>query len=134
VATGDHARGAGHYRPADAPTPIPRGRGPRHRPLAPATAWARPEALKLVGRRQLDARLVELTLRTGALSRPTPVRVLLPRGVWELDGSTRRYPVLYLLHGANDDYRSWTRSGDAERLTDGLGLIVVMPTRGRIGG
>jgi S-formylglutathione hydrolase FrmB len=99
--------------------------------LAPATAGARPEALKVLGRRQLDARLVELTLRTGALSRPTRVRVLLPRGY---GSSTLRYPVLYLLHGANDDYRSWTRSGDAERLTDGLGLIVVMPDTGRIGG
>ena len=57
--------------------------------------------------------------------------MLLPRGY---SRSTRRYPVLYLLHGAVDDYRSWTTKGDAEALTAGLPLIVVMPDTGPIGG
>jgi S-formylglutathione hydrolase FrmB len=99
--------------------------------LSPAVACAGPGGVEVVGRRRLDARLLELTLRTRALAEPTRVRVLLPRGYAR---STRRYPVLYLLHGAADDYRSWTRSGDVERLTDGLGLIVVMPDTGRFGG
>jgi S-formylglutathione hydrolase FrmB len=99
--------------------------------LVPTAACARPDGLRLLGERRLDARLVELTLRTSAVGAPTRVRVLLPRGY---RGSTRRYPVLYLLHGAADDYTSWTRSGDAERLTAGLGLIVVMPDTGPIGG
>ena len=53
--------------------------------------------------------------------------MLLPRGYAR---SARRYPVLYLLHGAVDDYRSWTTKGDAEALTAGLPLIVVMPDAG----
>ena len=47
----------------------------------------------------------------------------------------RRYPVLYLLHGAGDTDRSWTTRTDVEALTDSLPdarqLIVVMPDAGR---
>jgi S-formylglutathione hydrolase FrmB len=83
----------------------------------------------------LSPRLQELTLRTPELAAPTHVRVLLPAGY--ASRSARRYPVLYLLHGAGDDYRAWTRpeagKGDAEQLTAGLPLIVVMPDAGRGG-
>jgi S-formylglutathione hydrolase FrmB len=44
-----------------------------------------------------------------------------------------RYPVLYLLHGALADWRSWTDAGDAERITAGLNAIVVMPEGGNGG-
>src|SRR5256885_5716911 len=99
--------------------------------MAAATACAHASALRLVHTRRLDARLVELTFRTPALSDDTRVRVLLPRGY--RSGGSRRYPVLYLLHGSVDDYRSWTDKGDAERLTAGLPLIVVMPNAGNGG-
>ena len=46
---------------------------------------------------------------------PTRVRVLLPAGYGS--DPRRRYPVLYLLHGAESDYRSWTRYGDAQAIT-----------------
>jgi S-formylglutathione hydrolase FrmB len=39
----------------------------------------------------------------------------------------RRYPVLYLLHGSFATSASWTDTGDAERITSGQPLIVVMP-------
>jgi S-formylglutathione hydrolase FrmB len=42
--------------------------------------------------------------------------------------------VLYLLHGALDDDTSWTAKGDAEAITSGLPLIVVMPSSGPSGG
>ena len=47
----------------------------------------------------------------------------------------RRYPVLYLLHGAGADQTTWTNEGqgEAEALTAGLPLIVVMPSAGRGG-
>src|SRR5256885_10862531 len=99
--------------------------------MAAATACAHASALRLVHTRRLDARLVELTFRTPALSDDTRVRVLLPGGY--RSGETRRYPVLYLLHGSVDDYRSWTDKGDAERLTAKLPLIVVMPNAGNGG-
>ena len=46
----------------------------------------------------------------------------------------RRYPVLYLLHGAGDDERGWTDVGLAHRILDNLladakavPMLVVMP-------
>ena len=106
-------------------------------PLGAGTAAAAaanldsPSALTLVSSKQLDSRLIELTFTTPALSGTTPVRVLLPAGYASSD---RHYPVLYLLHGCcNYDVSgaaSWTVHGDAEALTAGLPLIVVMPDSG----
>jgi S-formylglutathione hydrolase FrmB len=95
---------------------------------APAQAVAPPT---LVSSQRLDPRLTELTLHTSALSSDTHVRVLLPTG-YDASGRTR-YPVLYLLHGAIDDYKSWTDKGNAEAITKGLPLIVVMPDAGQFG-
>lgn len=55
--------------------------------------------------------------------------VMLPDGY----DPTRRYPVLYLLHGISDDYRTWSdrRYGDAARVLGDLDAIVVMPEGGR---
>ena len=90
-----------------------------------------PSALTLVSSHKLDGRLTELTFKTPALSGTTPVRVLLPS---DYATSNRHYPVLYLLHGCcNYDVSgaaSWTVHGDAEALTAGLPLIVVMPDSG----
>lgn len=74
---------------------------------------------------QLSARLQEVAFESTVLQRTSPVRVLLPDGF----GSTA-LPVLYLLHGGADDYRSWTDKGNAEAVTAGLDLIVVMPDTG----
>ena len=46
---------------------------------------------------------------------------------------TRRYPVLLLLHGCCDDYRSWVDKGRAEQLSAPYPLIVVMPDGGSAG-
>ena len=98
--------------------------------LLPAGA-ARADGLSVVAVKQLDARLREYTLHTSALSSDTHVRVLLPDG-YDPSRATR-YPVLYLLHGCCDDYRSWTDKGDAEKITAGMPLIVVMPDAGQGG-
>jgi S-formylglutathione hydrolase FrmB len=98
---------------------------------AAAPAAAGPPRLRLTVSRTLDGRLRQLTFRTPIVAGPTHVRILLPTGYAR---SKRRYPVLYLLHGAADDYRSWTDKGAAERLTAGLRLIVVMPDTGPTGG
>jgi S-formylglutathione hydrolase FrmB len=104
---------------------------------SPAVARAaRSGALTLVGARQLDARLSEYAFTTPALNGTTYVRVLLPTGYAGQPG--RRWPVLYLLHGASQEpghqpWTDWTTSGDAETLTAGLPLIVVMPSGGNGG-
>src|SRR3954467_6733789 len=99
--------------------------------LLPAQAPGAVGPAKLIKREQLDPRLQELTFSTPALSSETHVRILLPAGY----GASKhaRYPVLYLLHGAIDDYKSWTDKGDAEAITKGYPLIVVMPDAGQYG-
>jgi S-formylglutathione hydrolase FrmB len=59
------------------------------------------------------------------------VRLLLPVG-FEADPN-RRWSVLYLLHGKDDTYLSWTRSTDIATLTAGLPLLVMMPDGGMEG-
>ena len=99
--------------------------------LLPAAAHAATKPPTLVKTEQLDPRLQELTFTTPALAAETHVRVLLPDG-YDASGHTR-YPVLYLLHGAIDDYKSWTDKGDAEAITKGVPVIVVMPDAGQFG-
>lgn len=57
------------------------------------------------------------------------VRVLLPKGY--ADNPCRAYPVLYLLHGVGDSYRTWVENTDIVAFTRDLPLIVVMPDGGR---
>lgn len=45
----------------------------------------------------------------------------------------RRYPVLYLLHGATGSYRDWTSNTSATALLAGRPLIVVTPDGGPYG-
>src|SRR2546421_1565217 len=105
--------------------------------IAPAVARAAGPApgdgqgLHVVAAAQVDSRLVDLTVSTAAMAAPVHVRILVPADYGA--HTTRRYPVLYLLHGAFDDYRSWTDKGAAERITAGLPLIVVMPEGGNGG-
>jgi S-formylglutathione hydrolase FrmB len=81
--------------------------------------------LHVVTVQQLDPRLVELTVTTSALPAPARIRILLPADYSA--HPTRRYPVLYLLHGTSGGAADWTTMGEAEQTTSGLPLIVVMP-------
>ena len=81
--------------------------------------------------KNVRARIVDLTFSTKALPGDTNVRVLLPSG-FDPSGRTR-YPVMYLLHGANTDYTVWTDRGDTEKATRHSKLIVVMPDTGADG-
>lgn len=96
--------------------------------LAPGIARA---DLQVTGTTQVTPRLTEFAMTSDALAGPTHVRVLLPDGYGAQPA--RRYPVLYLLHGAFDDFRSWTAKGDAEAITAGAPMIVVMPDGGQGG-
>ena len=95
---------------------------------AAALSGASAKALEIQSVQRFGPRLLDVTLSTPALSEPTHVRVLLPRGYRR---SRDRYPVLYLLHGASGNYTSWT--GSALRQTKRLPLIVVTPDGGTNG-
>src|SRR3954452_12455221 len=66
-----------------------------------------------------------------ALAQPKalPVNVLLPDGF----DRSRRYPVLYLLHGHGDSYWSWSAhaNGDVAQVARGFPGIIVMPEAGQ---
>jgi S-formylglutathione hydrolase FrmB len=64
---------------------------------------------------QIDPRLQAVTVTTSALPGPANIRVLLPADY--ATHPTRRYPVLYLLHGTSGGASDWTTMGDAERTT-----------------
>ena len=98
---------------------------------AAAPATAAEEGIQLLSTQQIDSRLTELEVSTAALKSPTHVRVLLPDGYDSNPGD--RYPVLYLLHGAFGNDADWTTVGDAEAITSGKPLIVVMPDGGQGG-
>ena len=73
---------------------------------------------------------VTVPLPAGVAVPESTVRIFLPDGHAAPD-CARRYPVLYLLHGAGDTYRTWSENTDAFDLTRALDLIVVMPDGGR---
>ena len=88
-------------------------------------------ALELTERDQLTPRLSELTFASPSVpGGQTKARVLVPSGY----DPAKRYPVLFLLHGALDNYASWTDKGDAEAITKDFGAIVVMPDTGEKAG
>jgi diacylglycerol O-acyltransferase/trehalose O-mycolyltransferase len=60
------------------------------------------------------------------------VRLLTPQG-WESGRQSRRWPVLYLLHGCCDSYDSWSRSTDIDELAALRHVLVVMPEGGPVG-
>jgi S-formylglutathione hydrolase FrmB len=79
---------------------------------------------------ELSSRLRELVIDSEALGGTTRARILLPASFGTSD---QRYPVLYLLHGANNDYTRWTTGLPTEATTEGLDVIVVMPDGGPSG-
>jgi S-formylglutathione hydrolase FrmB len=81
--------------------------------------------LHVVSEKALDARLLAVTVSSGALPAPANVRILLPPGYAR--HPRKRYPVMYLLHGTSGGAADWTVKGDAEKTTAGRQLIVVMP-------
>lgn len=79
----------------------------------------------------LSDRLVDLRVGSDALWGPEGLRILLP-GAYDAERSDG-YPVLYLLHGGLGGFRDWTDVGHVAALTEGVDLIVVMPSGG-VGG
>jgi len=102
--------------------------------LAPAAASAWPSCTERtdapvpgvsLAARQSAGRVVTLTLNSRAMADQQTVNVLLPQN-YDPSGR-RRYPVLYLLHGAGGDNRTYLDDYPLESLVGGMPLIVVMP-------
>jgi S-formylglutathione hydrolase FrmB len=103
-------------------------------PTAPP-AGTSTDSLRLTHAEALDDRVVDLTFDTPRLDPPfaqVRVRVLLPA---HYSPHAAPYPVVFLLHGAGDDYTSWTTpvpgQPSLEEFTADKDVLIVMPEAGQ---
>src|SRR3954451_363653 len=85
--------------------------------------------LTIVDRNENDPRLWYYRFQTSAIGWNPGVNVLLPD---DYRTSGRTYPVLYMFHGGNEDFRQFDFLGIRD-LTAGKPIIVVMPDGGQAG-
>jgi diacylglycerol O-acyltransferase / trehalose O-mycolyltransferase len=95
------------------------------------TEQAPTDQARVVSERRSGPRHLDVLIESTAVGRLTPVRILLPEGFDAAPGAT--WPVLYLMHGAGDDFTSWTRETPIEAFTADKGVLTVMPDAGRTG-
>lgn len=72
--------------------------------------------------------VTEWTVKSEALGEDRKVHVILPT---DYETSTRRYPVLYLLHGLGDDHKAWVYMTNVSGYAAKYQMIIVMPDAGR---
>ena len=75
-----------------------------------------------------------LSFQSNKLGKEVRYSIYLPDGY---EDSTRKYPVLYLLHGWTDNETSWVQMGEVQRIADeaiasrrAAEMIIVMPDAG----
>jgi enterochelin esterase-like enzyme len=101
--------------------------------MAVQTAAAEPMSTLVLTSTPITGTLVEAQFNSPTLGRAEPYRVYLPP---DYATSDRRYPVLYMLHGAGGNYTEWTDSFLPERADEMIArgtiqpMIVVMPEGG----
>ena len=70
----------------------------------------------------------EVKIPSAALGEDRKAFVILPT---DYETSTRRYPVLYLLHGLGDDHSAWAYMTNVSGYAAAHQMIIVMPDGGR---
>lgn len=108
---------------------VPGGDGPI--PDAPPTPEEPIGDLTVTASGVVAGRLHYFRFATNQISWQPAVNVLLPEDY--AASPSRRYPVLYLLHGGAQDFRKFHLEDDILGLTSGRRLIVVMPDGGVAG-
>jgi S-formylglutathione hydrolase FrmB len=95
----------------------------------PPTSTASPEAAPAAPVAAPDGpgRVLDASFESTALGVAKKYKVYLPAGYDTL--TTRRYPVVYMLHGLGGDETNWVDGGKLDAVADGMRLqaIVVMP-------
>jgi len=90
---------------------------------SPTVAFHNGDGITVTSEMQADQRLIDMTVTTPAVAGTLHVAVLLPTNY----NASTRYPVLYLFHGTAGTASDWVDFGQAEQITTGRPLIVVMP-------
>ena len=67
-----------------------------------------------------------LTVYSKTMDKDIPVTIVTPDSYDDL----REFPVVYLLHGYSDNYRTWIERTDVESLSDLYEIIIVLPDGG----
>jgi S-formylglutathione hydrolase FrmB len=82
---------------------------------------------------KVNNQLYDVIVQSNEVKNDQKIRILFPPD-YTTSGLSRRYPVLYLLHGAHDNAESWTtQAGTAQQTLGNLSLITVMPNGDRFG-
>ena len=88
--------------------------------------------LTVLSSSQLNKQLYEVVVSSDEVRGNQRVRILLPED-YTTSGNTRRYPVLYLLHGAHQNASAWSTDGTAQNITGNTSLISIMPNGDPVG-
>jgi S-formylglutathione hydrolase FrmB len=70
-----------------------------------------------------------VTIPSAAMRQSFDATIVLPDD-YARGSHTRRYPVIYVLHGSGGDYTDWTSNSRIGRLADRYHVILVMPDGG----
>jgi S-formylglutathione hydrolase FrmB len=82
--------------------------------------------LTVLSSTQVNTQLYEVFVSSEEVRGNQTIRILFPDD-YTTSGASRRYPVLYLLHGAHQNARAWTTDGTAQEIIGNSSLITVMP-------
>ena len=94
--------------------------------FADAPSFVSGFGLTVLSSTQLNIQLYEVVVSSEEVHGNQTIRILVPND-YATSGSSRRYPVLYLLHGATDSAVTWTTKGAAQSICSNSSLIAVMP-------
>ena len=72
--------------------------------------------------------LFEMEIYSQCLTRMTELYVILPDPGKGKKNARGKYPVLWMLHGATDDYTVWQRQTSLERYVNKAGIAAVLPS------
>jgi putative tributyrin esterase len=64
----------------------------------------------------------DITFHSQSLDRDTTYRVIVPK----IESSSRKLPIVYLLHGGGGNFQEWSNDSDVSRFAE-QGFILVMP-------
>ena len=85
-------------------------------------------ALWVAAPRASAAQVEPVRIPSAVMKREIPATVVLPD--IRKTQPTRRFPTLYLLHGAGDDERAWIDRTPVREMADTYGVIIVTPATG----
>lgn len=88
-------------------------------------------ALFIVGSLASGAQVNSLRIASAVMKREIPTTVVVPDA--SAAEPTRKFPTLYLLHGAGDNERGWLERTPVREMADAYGVITVTPAVGTSG-